>query len=171
LEFAWLDDPHCPAVIIKAQKMISSPYHYQQALIHLDTTIPTTSSTTLQVNALLLKSCILRLSSQTRDALKLVEHALFMANLDNLPKLVCKAQLYRGLCLYELGLFADAGACFTRAAHIDWFARQVTELTALAENKRSALPHGSKGKRLTPGFREIPLPTFAKSFGNSPGGS
>lgn len=167
---AWHDDPACPKLVSEAHRMFCQEEH-QPALIHLDTGISTTSSTHLKANATLLKSCVLRIAKDLPRALDLAEQVVATANLYHLQDLLSKAQLYRGLCLYEMGLYADAKACYIRAANINWFAREVTGLTALAEEKRRALPDGSTGKQLTPTFREIPLLTLAKGSGDVPKGS
>ncbi len=162
----WFRDCY-PEVLIEAAAMAYNK-KYQAALVHLDAKISATDSTTLHGNATLLKSSILRMSHDPKRGLELAEHVVYIANLDNLPTLLGKAQLYRGFCLYDLGLYADALRCYVRAASIRWFSRQVNSLTTIAQKKRDALPSGTRGKNLSPGFQEIPLSTSAKGFGSSP---
>jgi tetratricopeptide (TPR) repeat protein len=161
----WLRD-YYPKVLIEAAGMAYNK-NYQDALVHLDTNISATDSTTLHGNATLLKSSILRISDELQRGLELAEHVVYIANLNELPTLLSKAQLYRGLCLFDLGLYADAIRCYVRAASIRWFAREVKRMTMIAEERRNALPIGSRGKHLSPDFHEIPLSTSAKGFGSS----
>jgi hypothetical protein len=164
-ERIWITD-YYPKVLIEAADMVSKK-HYQDALIHLDTNISATDSTTLHGNATLLKSSILRLSGGPQRGLELAEHVVYIANLNELPALLGKAQLYRGLCLFDLGLYADAIRCYVRGASIRWFARKIERMTMIAEERRNALPSGSRGKQLSPDFHEIPLSTSTKGFGSS----
>lgn len=157
----------CYSDILSKATAIASNKNYQGALIHLDTNISATDPTTLHANATLLKSAILRLCDDPKRGLEHAEHVVYIANLNNLQTLLAKAQLYRGLCLYDLGLYADALRCYIRAASIRWFAKDVPRLTAMAEKRRDALPKGSRGKHLSPDFKEIPLSTSAKGFGSS----
>ena len=166
-ERAWLID-YYPDVLIEAAAMVYNK-NYQDALVHLDTNISATDTTTLHANATLLKSSILRISDNPQRGLELAEHVVYIANLNDLPTLLSKAQLYRGLCLFDLGLYADAIRCYVRAASIRWFAREVARVTMIAEERRNALPNGSRGKKLSPDFHEIPLSTSAKGFGSSSG--
>jgi tetratricopeptide (TPR) repeat protein len=163
-ETAWLRG-YYPKVLVKAAGMVHNKNH-QDALVHLDTNISATDSTTLHANATLLKSSILRIADDPQRGLELAEHVVYIANLNDLPTLLGKAQLYRGLCLFDLGLYADAIRCYVRAASIRWFAREVTRMTMIAEERRNALPSGSRGKQLSPDFHEIPLSTSDKGFGS-----
>lgn len=151
----------CEAVAMASNKS------YQEALIHIDTKISATDPTKLYANATLIKSAILRLCDDPERGLELAEHVVYIANLNNLPTILAKAQLYRGLCLNDFGLYADALRCYVRAASIRWFARDVPRLSAMAGKKMDALPNGSKGKHLSSDFQEIPLSTSAKGFGSS----
>jgi tetratricopeptide (TPR) repeat protein len=164
MENAW-DSPYCPGVITEADLMVQNQ-KYQQALVHLDHNISATNSTTLHANAALLKSTILRISDDPQRGLELAENVVYMANLNALPNLLGKAQLYRGLCLFDFGLYADAIRCYVRAANIRWFAREVARMTMIAEKRRNALPSGRRGKHLSPDFHEIPLSTSAQGFGS-----
>ena len=101
-ERIWITD-YYPKVLIEAADMVSKK-HYQDALVHLDTNISATDSTTFHGNATLLKSNILRISNDPKRGLELAEHVVYIANLNELPSLLAKAQLYRGLCLFDLGL-------------------------------------------------------------------
>lgn len=157
----------CYSDVLCEATAMSSNKNYQGALIHLDTNISATDPTTLHANATLIKSAILRLCDNPKRGLEHAERVVYIANLNNLRTLLAKAQLYRGLCLYDLGLYADALRCYIRAASIRWFAKDVPRLTAMAEKRRDALPRGNRGKHLSPDFQEIPLSTSAKGFGSS----
>jgi tetratricopeptide (TPR) repeat protein len=145
---------------------MASKEDYQGALVYLDTNISPTHSTRIHANATLIKSAILRICNDPKRGLELAEHVVYIANLNNLPTTLAHAQLYRGHCLDDLGLYADALRCYVRAASIKFFARDVPKLTAEVEKKRAALPSGSRGKYPSPDFQEIPLSTSAKGFGS-----
>lgn len=161
MESDWFSETDFSVSATRAQILNDEPKH-QRASIHKGTNIPTPSRIVLQGNAMLLKSSILRISNDPRRGLGLAEQVVSMAEQNNLPALASKAQLYRGLCLYDLGLYADAGRCFTRAASVNWFAREVPRLTALAEKKRRVLPVRNPRRRLSPGFKDVPLSTSAR---------
>jgi tetratricopeptide (TPR) repeat protein len=165
MEHTWLKEPGCPTPVTEAEYLVEHN-QYQRALAHLDINHPPTQSVPHHINAILLKACILRTSKLPQRGLELAENALYLAHLNNLQELTSKAQLYRGLCLFDLGLFADAGYCFTQAASIHWFARSVPKWTKLVEQKRVALSDGSEGKRRSPDFQRIPLTTSASGFGS-----
>lgn len=149
--------------IIEAEMLLEGS-QYQDAFAHADDNLPAANPVARRANALLLKVCVLRLCELPQRGLELAENALYIADLDNQQALVSKAQLFRGLCLFDLGLYADASWCFTRAASIHWVSRGVPVLTAMAEEKRLALPEGSEGKQRSKNFQTIPLP--AKYLGS-----
>jgi tetratricopeptide (TPR) repeat protein len=148
--------PGRPTTITEAEMLLDG-IQYQHALVHFDDNRPASNSIAHRTNALLLKVCALRLCKLPQRGLELAEKALYIAESQNLQALVSKAQLFRGLCLFDLGLYADASLCFTRAASIHWFSRSVPRLTQMAEERRLALPEGSEGKQRSHGLQTIPL--------------
>jgi tetratricopeptide (TPR) repeat protein len=153
---SWLGEHDCPRPTSKVESLLEQG-RLQAALTHLDAYIRTIDSPPSQyINAVLLKACTLRVCDSAARGLELAEAALVIASRRGLRDLVCKAQLHRGLCLFDLGCYADASFCFTKAASIRWFAKDVTRLTKESEHKRTALPEGAKGKRRSKDFEEIP---------------
>jgi hypothetical protein len=163
-----MDDPGSKApdslTAVTEAEMLLEGSQYQQAFAHVDDNLPATNPVVRRANALLLKVCVLRLCELPQRGLQLAENALYMANLNNLQALVAKAQLFRGLCLFDLELYADASWCFTRAASIHWVSRGVPVLTEMAEERRLALPEDTEGKQRSKNFQTIPL--SAKDFGS-----
>lgn len=145
-----------PTAITEAEKLLEGS-QYQDSFTHTDDNRPAANPVVRQANALLLKVCVLRICELPQRGLELAENVLYIANLNNLQALLSKAQLFRGLCLFDLGLYADASWCFTRAASIHWVSRGVPVLTKMAEEKRLALPEGSEGKQRSKNFQTIPL--------------
>jgi hypothetical protein len=86
----------------------------------------------------------------------LAEFALWAANFNDLFDDICKAQLYRGQCLLELGLYADASFCFTRAASPYSFSWKVAEWKTKAEKLKSRLPMNDPRRKVSPDLKVVP---------------
>lgn len=169
-----MEDPesketHNLTATIEAEMLLEGS-QYQDTFTHTDDNPPAANLVVRRANALLLKVCVLRLCELPQRGLELAEDALYIADVNSLHALVSKAQLLRGLCLFDLGLYADASWCFTRAASIHWISRSVPALTAMAEEERLALPDGSEGKQRSKNFQTIPLPAegLGSLLSNSP---
>jgi tetratricopeptide (TPR) repeat protein len=161
---SWFGERDRPQPISEAESLLEQG-QLQAALAHLGTHIRTTDSPPSQyINAIILRACALRVYDPAAHGLEFAETALGIASRSGLEDLICNAQLHRGLCLFDLGRYADASFCFTKAASIRWFARDVTRLTKESERKRTALPEGAKGKRRSKDFEEIPSTTFCSSW-------
>lgn len=163
LQGSWIIDTEAHPIITCAENLIKEG-KMQKGLMHLDVNCPANKELSLYINATLLKSCALRSVECLDKALELAETALYIANLNELQSLIGKAQFYRGLAFFDMGLYAEAGHCLTRAASVRWFARDIEYLTREAEYKRKKLPPGTKGKVLDPNFQEIPI-TKTLGFG------
>lgn len=115
---------------------------------------PSTTTHT-HINALLLKSCILRIFDVPAPALQLTESAVRLAHDAGLWALVAKAQMYRGLCLLELKRWRHARLCFVRAAGVRGFEGRVRGWgeRAWAEERREG---GGEEGEAEGGFETVP---------------
>jgi len=66
-----------------------------------------------------------------------------MARRHQLWGLAGKAQFFRGLCVLDHGSVADAGWCFTLAAHTEGYAKLVQRYSEIAEVRRGKLRAGN----------------------------
>jgi len=153
----WVIEPQSADTPIAYAESLIMANKMQAALAHLDTGCqPTSRGPALYINAKLLKSCVLRSIQDPKRALELAETALFLAHINDLRGLVSKAQFHRGLALFDLELFAEAQACFVRAASIQWYARDVERMSRKAEMRKRELPKGRRGKYVSADFEIIP---------------
>jgi len=118
--------------------------------------IPTPVSMPEHLNALLLQSSALRIMSEPERGLAYAEAALYLAELNELYALASKAQLFRGMCLLDLGYPAEASWCFTRAASVCWSSRQVADWKEEAEKRRAALERGDPRREMAENFKTVP---------------
>lgn len=109
---------------------------------------PNASTPAQSVNAMLIHLCVLRTLHQHLRALELSQEALAIAKQHQLYRHAAKAQLYRGLCLYDLKRYADARVCFIRAASIQWRHRVVTHCTKRADEESRKMANAIAGRLL-----------------------
>jgi hypothetical protein len=108
------------------------------------------------LNSLLLQSSALRNMSKPERGLAYAEAALYLAELNELYTVASKAQLFRGMCLLDLGYPAEASWCFTRAASVCWSSRQVADWKEEAEKRRAALERGDPRREMAGDFKTVP---------------
>jgi len=118
--------------------------HPQHALNHLSTLLSRPNLLPHdRINAKLLRAAILHTWEQTDGALNYADEALGMARRHQLWGLAGKAQFFRGLCFLDHGSVADAGWCFTLAAHTEGYAKLVQRYSEIAEVRRGKLRAGN----------------------------
>lgn len=108
------------------------------------------------LNSLLLQSSALRNMSKPERGLACAEAAVYLAELNELYTVASKAQLFRGMCLLDLGYPAEASWCFTRAASVCWSSRQVADWKEEAEKRRAALERGDPRREMAEDFKTVP---------------
>lgn len=115
-----------------------------------------------ELNRLLLKTQALLNLMSPECGLIFAETALCLAEQNKIYTIESKAQLYRGICLLDLGYPAEASWCFTRAASICGFARDVERWKTKAEKMRSALDLDNPRRKIAKEFRTVPVETSVK---------
>ena len=96
---------------------------------------PTTIELSQIINLHLIRSCALLQCDQAVRGLAEADFALEIAERNGVHYMVCKSQLYRGLCLMELGRWGEASWAFTRSANVRGFGVRLGELKREAERR------------------------------------
>ncbi|KAI9743935.1 MAG: hypothetical protein M1818_002669 [Claussenomyces sp. TS43310] len=154
----WLREPGTIGPIHRAEESILD-HQPQKALVALDRYLsvplssPRSSCAHYYINAVLLKSCVLRIAGDATCALRLAEHAVRAAHDGKLLALLCKAQMYRGLCLVELAAWPEAHWCFVRSANVRFFEGRVGTWTDRAWTRWCT---EAPGRKLDADFENIP---------------
>ncbi|KAI9723970.1 MAG: hypothetical protein M1812_000688 [Candelaria pacifica] len=130
---------------------------YQRALASLDKILIEDKMThKTRVNAKLLKSTILRTCEQSEKALAQTEEALGICDRWPMYDLAGKAQFHRGLCYFQMELFAEASWCFSLATHTDGHIEEVAIHKKDAEEKRTRLSKGDPRRMVSTNYKPIP---------------